>query len=59
MASYYRCVVFFVLLTKQKQKNNIYRNVPLEVWQEFKNADSRGEFYNQNMKVRFILVLDK
>jgi hypothetical protein len=31
----------------------------MEVWQGFKNADSRGGFYNQNIKDRFILVLDK
>jgi hypothetical protein len=37
----------------------IYRNVPMEVWQGFKNADSPGAFYNENIKGRFILVLDK
>ena len=60
-ANYYSCdglVGYFTYETK-KGKNYIYRNVPLEVWQGFKNANSPGGFYNQNMKGRFILVLDK
>jgi hypothetical protein len=51
-------VGYFTYETKNG-KNYIYRNVPMEVWQSFKNADSPGRFYNENIKGRFILVLDK
>jgi hypothetical protein len=60
-ANYYSCdglVGYFTYETKNR-KNYIYRNVPMEVWQGFKNADSPGAFYNENIKGKFILVLDK
>ncbi len=60
-ANYYSCdgmVGYFTYETKNGE-NYIYRNVPMEVWQGFKNADSPGRFYNENIKSRFVLVLDK
>lgn len=60
-ANYYSCdglVGYFTYETKNG-KNYIYRNVPMEIWQSFKNADSPGRFYNENIKGRFILALDK
>ena len=60
-ANYYSCdglVGYFSYETKTG-KDYIYRNVPKEVWQGFKNADSPGGYYNQNIKGRFVLVLDK
>lgn len=60
-SNYYSCdglVGYFTYETK-KSENYIYRNVPVEVWQGFKNADSPGGFYNENIKGRFVLVLDK
>ena len=59
-ANYYSCnglVGYFSYETKTG-KNYIYRNVPIEVWQGFKNAVSPGGFYNERIKGRFILVLD-
>lgn len=60
-ANYYSCdglVGYFTYETKNG-KNYIYRNLPMEVWQGFKDADSPGRFYNQNIKGRFVLVLGK
>ena len=60
-ANYYSCdglVGYFAYETKNGKKY-IYRNLPIEVWHGFKNADSRGGFYNENIKGRFVLVLDK
>ncbi len=59
-ANYYSCdglVGYFTYETKNG-KNYIYRNVPMKVWQGFKNANSPGSFYNANIKGRFVLVLD-
>ena len=60
-ANYYSCdglVGYFTYETKNGKKY-IYRNLPIEVWQGFQNADSSGGFYNENIKGRFILFLDK
>lgn len=60
-ANYYSCdgVVGYFTYETKNHKNYIYRNIPRVVWQGFKNADSRGAFYNQNIKGRFVLVLDE
>jgi len=60
-ANYYSCdgLVGYFIYEITNGKNYIYRNVPRVVWQGFKNADSRGAFYNQNIKGRFVLVLDE
>lgn len=60
-ANYYSCdglVGYFTYETK-KGKKFIYRNLPIEVWHSFKDSNSPGRFYNDNIKGRFLLILDK
>lgn len=52
-ASYYSCdkkVGFLIISTDVKDYT--HKNVPIEMWHEFKNADSYGKYYNRNLKGR-------
>jgi len=57
-AEYYSCdgkTGYFIIETKSK--NYIHSEVPIEMWYEFKNADSFGKYYNRRIKGRFRLTL--
>jgi hypothetical protein len=59
-ASYYSCdgrSGFFFLKTDKKEY--LYSNMPLEIWLEFKKAESFGGYYNQNIKHNYIFQLNK
>lgn len=59
-ASYYSCdgkLGFFILKTNMKEY--LYSNMPLEIWLEFKNAESFGSYYNENIKNNYIFKLDQ
>ena len=49
---YYSCdeASGYLILNTKKGKSYIHKNVPIQVWNEFKKADSFGRFYNQNIK---------
>lgn len=56
-ADYYSCdgeVGFFIYTTDEKKY--IHENLPLDVWDGFKNADSFGKFYLRNIKHKYRLV---
>jgi len=59
-ASFYSCNGnngFFIL---QTNKNDyLYSNMPYSVWTEFKNAESFGKYYNENIKHHYIFQLTK
>jgi len=53
-ASYYSCdgeLGFFILLTDRKEY--LHSNVPVNIWNEFKNSNSFGSYYVNNIKHRF------
>lgn len=54
---YYSCdeASGYLILNTKKGKSYIHKNVPIQVWNEFKNADSFGRFYNQNIKGNYYL----
>ena len=57
-AVYFSCdgnTGFFVYSTF-KGKEYIHEKVPYRVWIEFKNANSIGSYYNQNIRGRFRLI---
>ncbi|MEJ7830585.1 MAG: KTSC domain-containing protein [Segetibacter sp.] len=59
-ASFYSCdgnTGFFILQTAKQ--DYLYSNMPYSVWTEFKNAESLGKFYNENIKHRYIFQLTK
>ena len=51
-ASYYSCdgqTGYFIISTDNKEY--IHKNVPIEVWKQFKNASSFGSIYDYSIKV--------
>ena len=44
-------------LVRTMKTTYIYKDLPKEIWREFKNADSFGKFYNYKIKGKFQLVL--
>lgn len=57
-AKYYSCDnKTGYLLLETKSKTYIHKKVPIERWNDFKKAESFGNYYNRNIKNRFQLVL--
>jgi len=58
-ASYYSCdnLIGFLILKTDKQEY-IYKGVPVEVWNDFKEASSMGSYYNKKIKGQYILHLN-
>lgn len=57
-ASYYSCdgnLGFFILKTDNEEY--LYSNVPIDVWNGFKNSNSFGEYYNEHIKHKFTINL--
>ena len=46
------------LILEMKRKEYIFENVPYSVWQDFKDAESKGKFYNRNIKGKYSFDLD-
>jgi hypothetical protein len=45
------------LIIETKSQTYIHDEVPIEIWNEFKKAESFGKYYNRNLKGRFRLTL--
>ncbi|MCM4171605.1 KTSC domain-containing protein [Arenibacter sp. TNZ] len=45
------------LIIETKSRTYIHEKVPIEIWNEFKKAESFGKYYNLNLKSRFGLIL--
>ncbi|MCB0646966.1 MAG: KTSC domain-containing protein [Saprospiraceae bacterium] len=59
-ASFYSCdgnTGYYILQTDNQ--DYLYTNMPYSVWIKFKNAESLGKFYNENIKHRYIFQLTK
>lgn len=53
-AAYYSCdgkVGYFIYSTDSKEY--IHSGVPIEIWREFKLADSFGSYYDHNIRKRY------
>jgi hypothetical protein len=58
-ASFYSCdkqLGFFVLETEKQIY--VHKEMPIEVWKEFKDAQSFGGFYNSAIRGRYLLLLE-
>ncbi len=42
-----------------KTKSYIYANVPSDIWQGFKDAPSKGRYYNKEIKGRYRLPIEE
>ncbi len=57
-AEYFSCdgkTGYFILVTDSK--SYIHKDMTIEVWKEFKNADSFGSYYNLFIKNKWQLVI--
>lgn len=57
---YFSCdlkVGFF--LYKTDKETYIHQNVPIEIWNELKQATSIGSYYNRNIKQKYQLIIKK
>lgn len=59
-ANYYSCdgVSGYLIYTTKKAGQYIHQQVPLFIWQNFKNATSSGSYYDKNIKGRYKLPLN-
>lgn len=58
-ASFYSCdgkTGFLVITTKKKKY--LFQNVPIFIWRGFKDTDSFGTYYNQNIRNRYKVYLN-
>jgi hypothetical protein len=57
-ANFYSCdgLKGFLLIETTKT-NYIFKDVPLDLWNNFKKASSFGKFYNKNIRGKFKLVV--
>jgi hypothetical protein len=57
-ASYHeRDSVLLIYFVSKPSKGYVYGGVPLKIWNEFKNADSKGGYYNARIKGRYSFYL--
>jgi hypothetical protein len=58
-AKYYSCDgnKGFFIYTTNRGYEYIHSGVPLRIWEGFKNADSKGKYYNSEMKNRYQINL--
>jgi hypothetical protein len=45
------------LSIRTDHKNYYHQNVPVTVWESFKNSDSKGQFYNEELRGNYQLKL--
>ncbi len=58
-ASYYSCdghLGFLTLITERQEY--LHSDVPVNIWKEFKNSDSFGSYYTNNIKHKFHFSLN-
>ena len=57
-AEYYSCDNkngYFLI--KTKKRTYIHKDLPKGIWNEFRNADSFGKFYNSKIKGKYQLII--
>lgn len=57
---FYSCdeISGYLIVNTNNGRSYIHKNVPVQVWSEFKNAESYGRFYNQNIKDNYYLEIN-
>lgn len=57
-ANYYSCdETKGFLIIETSKKNYIFKNVPIQVWHNFKDASSFGKFYNKYIRGKYQLAI--
>lgn len=59
-AKYYSCdgISGFLIYTTNRGYEYIHKGVPINVWEEFKNASSKGSYYDHNIRHKYRLRLN-
>jgi hypothetical protein len=57
---YYSCdeLLGYLIVNTKNGKSYIHKNVPIQIWNGFKNADSFGRFYNRKIKGKYYLNIN-
>lgn len=58
-ADYYSCdglAGFFIV--GMNGKKYIFQNMPYKIWEGFKNSESKGKFYNREIRGRYLLKIN-
>ncbi len=58
-ATYYSCdgkIGYLIILLKSKEY--IHANLPYSIWKGFKNASSKGKYYDNNIKHKYRLKVN-
>ena len=57
-AEYYSCDIKkgYILITI-KNKTYTHKDLPIDLWEDFKNAESFGKFYNNKIKGKYQLII--
>ena len=60
-AKFYSCdkEVGYLVITTEKGKSYIHSQLPLVIWVQFRNANSSGLYYNNFIKSRFKIQIEK
>jgi len=57
---YFSCdLKFGFFLYKTDKETYIHQNVPIEIWNQLKQASSIGSYYNRNIKHKYRLIIIK
>ncbi len=57
-ANYYSCdETKGFLIIETTKKNYIFKNVPIQIWHNFKDASSFGKFYSKFIRGKYQLVI--
>lgn len=59
-ANYYSCdgqAGYFIFRTNA-DREYIHKDMPIEIWNQFKNAESKGSYYVHNIKHKYQLFLE-
>lgn len=59
-ANYFSCdTQYGYLVLKTSSKKYIFKRVPLQIWNEFKKANSFGKYYNQKIRNQYQFILSE
>jgi hypothetical protein len=58
-AKYYSCngVIGYLIYATNKGHEYVHKGVPLNIWRGFKNASSKGVYYNINLRNKYQVQL--
>jgi len=58
-AKYYSCdgIAGYFIYSTNRNHVYIHKDVPIEIWRQFKTASSLGSFYDNNIKYKYQIIV--